>query len=90
MKQQQISRVASRADRKEQLWGAARGRHPEDPLLRRMLTSHVHCGEEMQLIIVDTAQSLERTPASNNGCLFTYRCACGFSFDSLTRPGLES
>lgn len=90
MRQQQISQVARRAHRKEQLWSAARGRHPEDPLLRRMLTSHVHCGEEMQLIIVDPAQTGQGAPANNDGCLFTYRCACGFKFDSLTMPALES
>jgi hypothetical protein len=60
-----------------------------DPLLRRMLTSHVHCGEEMQLVIVDPAQAGERTPAMNDGTLLTYRCACGFSFDSLTGPDSE-
>ena len=58
---------------------------PDDPLLRRMLTSHMHCGQEMQPVIVDPALPGEQTAAKNDGSLLTYRCACGFSFDQ--RPG---
>ena len=53
----------------------------EDPELRRMLTSHIHCGEEMQLIITHPALPGEQTTAKNDRSLLTYRCACGFSFD---------
>lgn len=77
----QVSRVA-RARRKEQLRGTARERPQEDPQLRRMLISHIHCGQEMQLFSTYQALPDERTAARNeNSLLTTYRCACGFSFD---------
>ena len=77
----QVSRVARRARQKEQLKGAARGRPPEDPQLRRMLSSHIHCGQEMQLVSTDPALPREQTTARNDDSVLTYRCACGFSFD---------
>lgn len=61
--------------------GARRGRPSEDPQLRRMLTSHIHCGQDMQLIMVHPALPGDRTTAKNDRSLLTYRCACGFSFD---------
>lgn len=54
---------------------------PEDPQLRRMLTSHIHCGQEMQPVGMDPALPGEHTAAKNDDSLLTYRCACGFSFD---------
>ena len=77
----QVSRVARRARQKEQLRGTARGRPPEDPQLRRMLTSHIHCGQEMQLVSTDPALPGEQAAAKNDDGLLTYRCGCGFSFD---------
>lgn len=76
-----LSRPARRKRQKEQLRGALRGKPSEDPQLRRMLTSHIHCGQDMQLIIVHPVLPGERTTAMNDGGLLTYRCACGFSFD---------
>ena len=75
----QVSRVARRARQQELLRGAARGLPLEDPQLRRMLTSHIHCGQEMQLVSTDPA--LPGEPTKNGVSLLTYRCACGFSFD---------
>ncbi|WPU08624.1 hypothetical protein [Pseudarthrobacter oxydans] len=60
--------------------GAARAWRAEDPQLRRMLATHVHCGEPMQLVGGDTLQD-EGLAVRNDGGLLTYRCACGFSFD---------
>lgn len=57
--------------------GAAREWPSEDPQLRRMLASHIHCGQPMQLVTVNPTPPEER----NDGDLLTYRCACGFSFD---------
>ena len=57
--------------------GPARARRAEDPQLRRMLATHIHCGEPMQLV----AAPGEGPAAKNDGGLLTYRCACGFSFD---------
>lgn len=65
------------AVRSKGLKGAARARLSEDPQLRRMLASHIHCGQPMQPVTVDPAPPEER----NDGDLLTYRCACGFSFD---------
>lgn len=63
--------------RRKGLRGAARARPSEDPQLRRMLASHIHCCQPMQLVTGDPAPPGER----NDGDLLTYRCACGFSFD---------
>ncbi len=46
-----------------------------------MMTSHIHCGQEMQLVGMATALPVEQTTAVNDDSLLTYRCACGFSFD---------
>lgn len=81
----QVSRVARRARQKEQLRGTARERLLEDPQLRRMLSSHVHCGQEMQLVTIPPALPGEQTAAMNEDRVLTYRCACGFRFDST--PG---
>ncbi len=80
MTHSQMSRAA-RARHKELLKGAARGSHSEDPLLRRMLASHMHCGEPMQLLRMDPARPDEGYAGRNDGGPLTYRCACGFSFD---------
>lgn len=78
----QVPRVARRARRKERLQESARGSFREDPQVRRMLTSHIHCGEEMRLVIVNPALPCTETTARNEcGSVLTYRCACGFSFD---------
>jgi hypothetical protein len=84
-----ISRPARRARQKEQFRVAGHPRPSADPQLRHMLTSHVHCGQEMQLIIVHPAPAGRRTIASNDGGLLTYRCACGFSFDQRRNWLLE-
>ncbi len=77
MTHSQISQVVQHQGRR----GAAPARLPEDPQLRRMLATHVHCGEPMQLVSVDPARLEEGPPGKNDGGLGTYRCACGFSFD---------
>ena len=77
----QVSRVARRARQRELLRGAAHGLPLEDPQLRRMLTSHIHCGQEMQLVSTDPALPGKPTAANNGASLLTYRCTCGFSFD---------
>lgn len=57
-------------------------RPPADPLLRRMLATHIHCGEPMQVLAADQTPPLIESPeGKNDGGLLTYRCACGFSFD---------
>lgn len=65
----------------EGLRGAAHVRLPEDPQLLRMLATHVHCGEPMELVNVDPALLVEAPAGKNDGGLATYRCACGFGFD---------
>jgi hypothetical protein len=60
---------------------AAPARAAEDPQLRRMLATHIHCGEAMQLVAADRTSSIELPDGKNDGGLLTYRCACGFSFD---------
>lgn len=55
----------------------ARTTPAEDPELHRMMASHIHCGQPMQLLTVHPATPEERT----DGGLLTYRCVCGFSFD---------
>ena len=78
----------------EQLREAA-GTPSEDPQLRQMLATHVHCGEVMRLVAAEppaaeppaagqstAGHSPARPPSGrNDGGLLTYRCACGFSFD---------
>lgn len=53
----------------------------EDPLLRRMLATHIHCGEAMQLVAAVETSPAGLPDRKNDGGLLTYRCACGFSFD---------
>jgi hypothetical protein len=53
----------------------------EDPQLRRMLASHIHCGEAMQLVAAGRTLPEDVPEEKNDGGLLTYRCACGFSFD---------
>jgi hypothetical protein len=62
-----------------QLKTAGQARHPEDPQLRRMLATHMHCGEEMQ--IVGRPGSAGVADVTDDGGLLTYRCVCGFCFD---------
>lgn len=61
------------------------GTPSEDPQVRQMLATHVHCGEVMRLVAAEPAveeSSAARRPSGrNDGGLLTYRCACGFSFD---------
>lgn len=52
----------------------------EDPQLLEMMATHVHCGEVMQLLSAEQAESAGFRD-ENDGGLLTYRCACGFSFD---------
>jgi hypothetical protein len=57
-----------------------------DPGIELMLTAHVHCGEEMALIVPDDPRETDTdAPAAagqarRNGPR-VYRCFCGFSFD---------
>lgn len=53
----------------------------EDPQVRRMLASHMHCGEPMQLVAADPVPSSDGSTELVDGGPATYRCACGFSFD---------
>ena len=73
MTRSQIPQAVRRQDQR----GVARARPSEDPQLRRMLASHIHCGQPMQLVSVNPTPLEE----GNDGGLLTYRCACGFSFD---------
>ncbi|MFD5276409.1 hypothetical protein ACFWIX_02480 [Pseudarthrobacter sp. NPDC058362] len=50
----------------------------EDPQLLKMMATHIHCGEPMQLL---AEHPPERADEKNDGGPLTYRCACGFSFD---------
>lgn len=52
--------------------------------MRRMLASHIHCGQEMELIVVHPVLPGQKTSAGNRRTLLTYRCTCGFSFDQQT------
>ena len=63
------------------LRGAAPAGRAEDPELRRMLATHMHCGEPMQLVGGEPAPFTEGQEAGCDGGVLTYRCACGFSFD---------
>jgi hypothetical protein len=63
-----------------QLRGTAHERPAEDPLLRRMLATHMHCGEAMELVAAKTSP-VGLPDGKNEDCILTYRCACGFSFD---------
>ena len=51
----------------------------EDPELRRMLATHVHCGEEM--LVVPPADGAGPEERLDRAGRVTYRCSCGFSFD---------
>lgn len=58
----------------------------DDPDLRRMLVTHIHCGEIMQPIPAPegsaggTVDTLGPRPNASDPSV-TYRCACGFSCD---------
>lgn len=80
MTHSQISRADRGARQKARPSTAARGGLSEDPQLRRMLTTHIHCGEPMQPVPVDPGPPVG-SPGRNDGGLLTYRCACGFRFD---------
>lgn len=81
MTRPQNPQAARRSWQPKQSGGTLPGRGSEDPDVRRMLTSHIHCREEMQLIIAHPAPPGDRTMAKNDRSPLTYRCACGFSFD---------
>ena len=53
----------------------------EDPQVRRMLASHTHCGQPMQLVPVSPAPRGEPAAVRRDDALLTYKCACGFAFD---------
>lgn len=53
----------------------------EDPQLRRMLATHVHCGEDMQVVPPADAEPAGPEESRDRAGRVTYRCACGFSFD---------
>lgn len=77
----QKSRAARRARHKEQLRRAARRGPSEDPQLHRMLASHIHCGQVMQLVTAGPVVPNEGVAEKKDIGLRTYRCLCGFSFD---------
>lgn len=52
----------------------------DDPQLRQMLTTHIHCGEVMEVIAVQPPER-ERRGGTADGGVLTYHCACGFNFD---------
>ena len=56
-------------------------RLPEDPLLRRMLATHIHCGEPMELVTANTTPLNDAQGSRSDGALSAYRCSCGFTFD---------
>lgn len=58
---------------REARWTAA-----DDPQLRRMLATHVHCGEDMQ---PEARKDAAKDGTEGAAGHVTYRCACGFSFD---------
>ncbi|MFF1255024.1 hypothetical protein ACFVYC_21355 [Pseudarthrobacter sp. NPDC058329] len=64
-----------------QLKGTTPTRPVDDPLLRRMLATHIHCGEPMQLVPADTSSAIGSQENQIGGVLLAYRCACGFTFD---------
>lgn len=45
-----------------------------------MLTTHMHCGDVMQLVEADDTSDMLPEGQNDDG-LLTYRCACGFRFD---------
>lgn len=65
---------------------APSGSTVDDPQLRRMLITHMHCGEPMRLVPADKMPALlfpealvSHAPELSGGVLM-YRCACG-TFD---------
>lgn len=76
MTHSQIPQAVRRARR-----GTARTWRTEDPQLRRMLATHVHCGEPMRLVSAAQVPPAEAREGNHDGGPLTYRCACGFSFD---------
>jgi len=81
MEHPQISRMTRRARHNEHPRIGAQGTASEDPQLRRMLATHIHCGQAMTLLNADPALSIEGSVDEDDGGQLTYRCACGFSFD---------
>lgn len=64
------------------------GTPEEDPGVRRMLASHVHCAEPMQLIHVadqplwaDASETLTTAGMGPVQDTAMYQCACGFRLD---------
>ncbi|QDG63758.1 hypothetical protein [Pseudarthrobacter sp. NIBRBAC000502771] len=53
----------------------------DDPQLRRMLATHIHCGEDMQPVARAGAGTDGPEDSKDAAGQVTYRCACGFSFD---------
>lgn len=82
----QFSRPARRAQDKEHSRSAAQERPSvEDPQLRQMLATHIHCGQPMTLVTANPAPAVGGPVDKDDDGQLTYRCACGFSFDKL--PG---
>ncbi len=77
MAQSQIPPAVRRANRR----GPARAGRKEDPQLRQMLATHVHCGEPMRLVNTGQFPLTGALQENYDGGPLTYRCACGFSFD---------
>lgn len=64
-----------------QLKKAPRTGRPEDPQLRRMLSTHIHCGEKMQPANQEHRVAPRPATGKDTPGILTYRCACGFCFD---------
>lgn len=77
MAQSQIPPAVRRASRR----GPAGAGRTEDPQLRRMLATHVHCGEPMRLVSAGQFPLAGARHENYDGGPLIYRCACGFSFD---------
>lgn len=54
---------------------------PTDPQLRRMLATHIHCGEKMEPVHLPNTQDPSGPTPSSGQRVVTYRCFCGFCFD---------
>jgi hypothetical protein len=53
----------------------------DDPAVRKMLVSHIHCGEPMPLVQSNgTPRDGSGTEETEEGAV-TYRCSCGFTCD---------
>lgn len=62
-------------------------RPAEDPQLRLMLATHIHCGEPMQEVQPTAAPESADSHHPPGQRILTYRCFCGFCFDEQPDQG---